>query len=292
MQKRCCILEKLLNENDRIRRAEEIYYRRKNGIHMTQDLQQKKKPKRKTNYLFHILILINLITIVYAIQNKEYIFSETFIQDMTRWIEQDINVGEKINKVKQYFQDNMYVVENLEETTPATEENSNASQAEEIEEKTNQTNEDTLDTETVSSVSQMDADISAIKENYAFVWPLNGTITSSFGIRDSDNTIVTKYHTGLDIAAPKGTPIAAAASGTVTFSGYKGSYGYMIVISHGNNIQTYYGHCSKLYVSAGTAVSQGQTIAAIGSTGNSTGPHLHLEVRINGVAYNPQNYVY
>ena len=66
----------------------------------------------------------------------------------------------------------------------------------------------------------------------------------------------------------------------------------MLVITHGNGVQTYYGHCSKLYVSAGTTVSQGQTIAAVGSTGNSTGPHLHLEIRINGVAYNPQNYLY
>ena len=66
----------------------------------------------------------------------------------------------------------------------------------------------------------------------------------------------------------------------------------MLVISHGNGVQTYYCHCSKLYVGTGTQVSQGQTVAAVGSTGNSTGPHLHLEVRINGVAYNPQNYVY
>ena len=124
---------------------------------------------------------------------------------------------------------------------------------------------------------------------FSLIRPVSGTITSRFG---ASSNIRRSSHTGLDIAAPKGTPIAAAASGTVTFSGYKGSYGYMIVISHGNNIQTYYGHCSKLYVSAGTAVSQGQTIAAVGSTGNSTGPHLHLEVRINGVAYNPQNYVY
>ena len=119
--------------------------------------------------------------------------------------------------------------------------------------------------------------------------PISGTITSRFGVRSS---IRVSSHTGLDIAASTGTPIAAAASGTVTFSGYKGSYGNMIVISHGNGVQTYYGHCSKLYVSAGTQVSQGQTIAAVGSTGNSTGPHLHLEVRVNGVAYNPQNYVY
>ena len=65
-----------------------------------------------------------------------------------------------------------------------------------------------------------------------------------------------------------------------------------MVITHSNGVQTYYGHCSKLYYSAGTAVSQGQTIAAVGSTGNSTGPHLHFEIRVNGVAYNPQNYLY
>lgn len=123
----------------------------------------------------------------------------------------------------------------------------------------------------------------------SLIRPVSGTITSRFGARSS---IRSSTHTGLDIATSTGTPIVAAASGTVTFSGYKGSYGNMIVISHGNGVQTYYGHCSKLYVSAGTQVSQGQTIAAVGSTGNSTGPHLHLEVRVNGVAYNPQNYVY
>ena len=123
----------------------------------------------------------------------------------------------------------------------------------------------------------------------SLIRPVSGTITSRFG---AGSSIRRSSHTGLDIATSTGTPILAAASGTVTFSGYKGSYGNLIVITHGNGIQTYYGHCSKLYVSAGTQVSQGQSIAAVGSTGNSTGPHLHLEVRVNGVAYNPQNYVY
>lgn len=119
--------------------------------------------------------------------------------------------------------------------------------------------------------------------------PVSGTITSRFG---AGSSIRRSSHTGLDIATSKGTPIVAAAAGTVTFSGYKGSYGNMLVISHGNGVQTYYCHCSSLYVSAGQTVAQGQKIAAVGSTGNSTGPHLHLEVRVNGVAYNPQNYVY
>ncbi|MBR3163131.1 MAG: M23 family metallopeptidase [Clostridia bacterium] len=119
--------------------------------------------------------------------------------------------------------------------------------------------------------------------------PVSGTITSRFGAKSS---LRKSTHTGLDIAAPSGTSYAAAAAGTVSFAGYKGSYGNLIVITHSNGVQTYYGHSSKIYVSAGESVSQGQAIGAVGSTGNSTGPHLHFEVRVNGVAYNPQNYVY
>lgn len=123
----------------------------------------------------------------------------------------------------------------------------------------------------------------------SLIRPVSGMLTSRFGERSS---IRSSVHSGLDIAAPTGTPVKAAASGTVTFSGYKGSYGWLMVISHGNGVDTYYGHCSKLYLSAGAKVQQGQTIAAVGSTGNSTGSHLHLEVRVNGIAYNPQNFVY
>jgi len=119
--------------------------------------------------------------------------------------------------------------------------------------------------------------------------PISGTITSRFAAVSS---LRKSKHTGLDIAASTGTKIKAAAGGTVTFSGYKGSYGYLTVINHGNGIETYYGHCSKLFVTAGQQVNQGDVIAAVGNTGNSTGPHLHLEIRINGVAYNPQNYLY
>ena len=139
-----------------------------------------------------------------------------------------------------------------------------------------------VDTSSKTSGGKANLGISLIR-------PVSGIITSKFGV---GSAIRRSSHTGLDIATSTGTPIVAAASGTVTFSGRKGSYGYMIVISHGNNVQTYYAHCSKLYVSAGETVSQGQTIAAVGSTGNSTGPHLHLEIRVNGVAYNPQNYLY
>lgn len=119
--------------------------------------------------------------------------------------------------------------------------------------------------------------------------PITGTISSRFGAKSSRRA---SDHTGLDIAAPRGTPIKAAASGTVTFSGPKGSYGYLMVISHSNGVETYYAHCSKLYYEAGAQVTQGQVIAEVGSTGNSSGNHLHLEIRVNGIAYNPQNYLY
>lgn len=125
----------------------------------------------------------------------------------------------------------------------------------------------------------------------ALIKPVSGgTITSRFGSNDS---VRSHTHTGLDVAAPRGTPIKAAAAGTVTYSGSAGDgFGNYVVISHGNGVQTLYAHCSQLLVKKGQKVSQGELIAKVGSTGNSTGNHLHLEVRKNGIAYDPQNYVY
>lgn len=116
--------------------------------------------------------------------------------------------------------------------------------------------------------------------------PVSGIITSRFGIRARDN------HKGLDIANSMGTTVRASAAGTVTCARYSGGYGNLVIISHGNGIQTYYGHNSKFYVTEGQYVEQGEPLAAMGSTGISTGPHCHFEIRINGVAQNPQNYLF
>lgn len=116
-----------------------------------------------------------------------------------------------------------------------------------------------------------------------------GSITSRFGVNES---VRNHTHKGIDIAAPYGTAIVAAASGTVKSASYSGGYGNLVIIDHGNGVETYYGHCSKTNVSAGQKVEAGDLIANVGSTGNSTGNHCHFEVRINGTQVNPQNYLY
>ena len=117
-----------------------------------------------------------------------------------------------------------------------------------------------------------------------FIWPVNGPITSGFGWRWGS------MHEGIDIGVPCGTPIHAAASGTVIYSGWADGYGNFTVIDHGNGLATAYGHQSAIYVSGGS-VSQGQTIGAVGSTGHSTGCHLHFEVRVNGNPVDPLGYL-
>lgn len=127
------------------------------------------------------------------------------------------------------------------------------------------------------------------------LWPVaaSGTvITSQFGIREHPIQGVVKQHTGLDIGgAPTGTPVVAAADGVVSYAGWLGGYGNCVMVNHGNGIVTLYGHGSKVVASLNQEVKKGDTILEIGSTGNSTGPHLHFEVRINGQYVNPLNYV-
>ena len=120
-----------------------------------------------------------------------------------------------------------------------------------------------------------------------FMRPANGYISSRYGYRRS----MGDFHTGVDFAGPTGTPIYASDGGKVTYAGWKGNYGYCVFIDHGNGYTTVYAHCSKLLVKVGQSVAKGETIAKVGSTGRSTGPHLHFEIRVNGQHKNPLNYI-
>jgi murein DD-endopeptidase MepM/ murein hydrolase activator NlpD len=126
----------------------------------------------------------------------------------------------------------------------------------------------------------------------ALAWPVSGTITSPFGYRQNPFGGGMEFHQGLDIAAPMGTTVQAASGGTVISAGWYGGYGNYILIDHGGGMATGYGHLSQIFVSAGQPVQKGQAIGAVGSTGMSTGPHLHFEVRIAGKPTDPAAYLH
>lgn len=125
----------------------------------------------------------------------------------------------------------------------------------------------------------------------AMIWPLVGEITSEYGWRTHPIYGDARYHSGMDIGGDYGDPIVAAAAGIVTYSGWISGYGYAVIIDHGGGISTLYGHNEALAVAEGQTVSQGQVIAYCGSTGNSTGPHCHFEVREGGEPVDPMGYL-
>jgi murein DD-endopeptidase MepM/ murein hydrolase activator NlpD len=122
-------------------------------------------------------------------------------------------------------------------------------------------------------------------------WPVRGWITSPFGARTSPFSGIPTFHEGVDIAAQTGTPVMATADGVVVKAGFSTGYGNMVEISHGYGIRTVFGHNSRLNVKAGQRIRRGEVISYVGDTGSSTGPHLHYEVRLNGLPVNPMKYM-
>lgn len=154
-------------------------------------------------------------------------------------------------------------------------------------------NTNTLEVAKTNIIEKLDIDttkaISNINGIKIATLPITGTISSRYA---ESSSIRSSTHTGLDIAAKTGTPIKVIAKGKVTFAAKSGAYGNLVKVDHGNGLETWYAHTSKMYVKPGQEVKAGDVIAAVGNTGNSTGPHLHLEVRINGQHVNPQKYLY
>ncbi len=123
------------------------------------------------------------------------------------------------------------------------------------------------------------------------IWPSRGLVTSSFGRRTNPITRRRQFHTGLDIASRRGTPVYATGEGVVVFAGRSGGLGKLVMISHGNGLKTRYGHLAESYVTPGQKVTRGTKIGAVGSSGRATGPHLHYEVMKNGRSVNPRKYI-
>jgi murein DD-endopeptidase MepM/ murein hydrolase activator NlpD len=144
------------------------------------------------------------------------------------------------------------------------------------------------------------ASYSGIYHRYAFQWqahsepsrwPVNGVLRSSFGERADPFSGEGAFHTGVDLAVPRGTPVHVTADGVVQSAGWSGGYGKLIIVDHGDGLQTYYAHLSQFLVLPGQAVRRGQVIALSGGTGRATGPHVHYEVRLAGTAVNPYKYM-
>lgn len=124
------------------------------------------------------------------------------------------------------------------------------------------------------------------------IWPVEGYMTDGFGMRrDPFDETLSEFHAGQDIAAPTGSPVMAAGSGTVTFAGPQSGYGQLVIVDHGRGITTRYGHLSKIEVVDGQSIGRGEVLGRVGSTGRSTGPHLHYEVRVNDGSVNPRRYL-
>jgi murein DD-endopeptidase MepM/ murein hydrolase activator NlpD len=130
------------------------------------------------------------------------------------------------------------------------------------------------------------------RERVPSIWPTEGETTDRYGLRGNPfGGGASEFHAGQDISAPHGTPVVAAASGTVREAGWQNGYGNVVIIEHGDGLTTRYGHLSKIETAAGKEVTRGQQIGQVGSTGRSTGPHLHYEVRINEVPVSPRRYL-
>ncbi|MDQ5838322.1 MAG: M23 family metallopeptidase, partial [Acidobacteriota bacterium] len=132
----------------------------------------------------------------------------------------------------------------------------------------------------------------ALRDRVPSIWPVEGNLSDGFGVRGNPfGGGSSEFHPGQDITAPPGTPVFAPADGTVLEAGWKNGYGQQVVIDHGHGLTTRYGHLSKIEVTAGQSIRRGEELGQVGSTGRSTGPHLHYEVRIDDVAVSPLHYL-
>ena len=280
-------MERAISVEERIRRAEEIYEKRRQGanrpITKVPVNNQKKDVKLLKKMIIQILVCISIYMGIYAIYNNKYVFSEDFIKKANEILSYDTNFKELYDNAKNQFQA-WFSTTNNEETNQEQQENTEQNGIGGASEEIGQ--ENVAENEQVQ-LTEEEQDIQDVKNTTAFIKPVEGTVSSPYGQRDNATGTVPKNHTGTDIAAITGTKIKSATEGEVVLVSEEGDYGKHLKVQIGE-VSIIYAHCNNIYVKQGDKVTQGQEIAEVGSTGNSTGPHLHFEVRVHERTVNPQ----
>jgi murein DD-endopeptidase MepM/ murein hydrolase activator NlpD len=305
-------MERTMSVEDKIKRAEEIYAKRQEGtqrktatVSLNND-DNKKDIKLLKKMVIQIILSLLIYGIIYIIQNNNYIFSEEFLKKADEILSYDMNFSQMYQDIKSNIEketlniknnlqknDNQQGITNLENNAQNETEQGAIGGANEQETNTtdvnsNQNNqEENNSQENTQELSQEEKDINNIKATTTFIKPIEGTISSKYGQREPTTATVPKNHTGVDIAANMGTKIKSATSGEVVIASEEGDYGKHLKIQIGD-VSIIYAHCNNLYVKQGDQISQGQEIAEVGTTGNSTGPHLHFEIRISERTIDPQ----
>ena len=269
-------MERTMSVEEKIRRAEEIYERRKQGNRKpiaTVSVREKKDVKLLKKMMIQILVCVAIYGIIYTIQNSNYVFSEEFLKKVNEVLSYDTNFSQIYENIKNQImswipqkeeQTNQEGIGGAEEITPPAETTENQEQI--VQEQNQETNPEVQQEQLISQEEQ---DILNIKNTTSFIKPVEGTISSSFGQRENATGSVPKNHTGTDIATNMGTKILSATDGEVVLASEEGDYGKHLKIQIGE-VSIIYAHCNNLYVKQGDHVTQGQEIAEVGSTGNST----------------------
>lgn len=308
------LLERVVSSEERIRRAEEIYNRRRtqNGVRVpTKNVNTRIKPEYRLlkKMILQILICLLIYFIFYLVKSSNYFFSENVIQTTKEFLEYDVNLEEMFKQMEEYYNKNIKVIFNVEKDEETETNNIEENEVQENEDKISNeqineqveggigggeegsnllANEIAISTEENKEepLSQMEIDANEIKQANTFILPLKGTITSRFGPREATE-IVSANHAGIDIGVNEGTVFVAAMEGKVTYVSTEGGYGNHVYIEK-DDVMTLYAHCKTIYVKEGENIEKGQEIGEVGQTGNATGPHLHFEVRKANRVVNPE----
>ena len=271
-------MERTVSVEEKIRRAEEIYARKKEGINGNTTRvgiygNNKKDIKLLKKMIIQIIVCLAIYFIIYIIQNGNYIFSQDFINKVNEVISYDTNFSELYQKIK----NNITKPNEMMNNEPSNSDENIGGECEQTE---------NLD-QKEQDLSQIEADIQTAKNTTSFIKPIEATVSSEYGYRNPSTQRVPKNHTGIDLATNIGTKIKSATSGEVVLNSEEGDYGKHLKIQIGE-VSIIYAHCNALYVNQGDKVEQGQEIAEVGSTGNSTGPHLHFEIRVSERTIDPR----